>query len=154
MELPYSDIMKTVEAVKGSNKFYYRLAYSLRCRSICKLLNKSKEFTNSIKQLDIVQFIDFLQSINVLCKTKYDKIDVVKCGPGYSMNIYCNERTITIKIKDRENIQFRIIDQSQSNILMRDLEELDTSEECADLVYNSIIDAIIWYLNSGKERQE
>ena len=154
MELPYSNIMKTVEAVKSNRRLYYRLAYSINCHKICKLLNKSRDFINSIKQIDILQFIDFLQSINVLCKTQYDGIEVSKCTHGYNMNIYHNERTITIMIKDRENPQFRIIDQTSSNILMRDVEELDTSDECAKIVYDTIIDTIIWYLNSGKETQE
>lgn len=153
MEIPYNTIIKTIEEVKSNRGLYYRIIYRIHCSKMCKLLIQSKQFTNSIKQIDILQFIDFLQSINILCKTQYTGVDIMKCGHGYSMNIFHNERTITIKIQDRENAQFRLIDQTSSNILMRDLEELDTSDECGNLIYNTFIDAIIWYLESGKERR-
>lgn len=155
MKIPYTEIMQakmSVESNDSTNVFVKicdSILWRYTKRRIYKVLKTSISKSTKIYKNDIIQFAEFVLASNV-----DTDIRVGRVGDRYSLEFENNTHTYLIDTRGSYNLSFYITDTRLDKSVRMEFETINTDSLLGRIIYSTIIDYIIKYLNDKGEKHD
>lgn len=155
MKIPYTEIMQakmSVESNDSTNVFVKicdSILWRYTKRRIYKVLKTSISKSTKIYKNDIIQFAEF-----VLASSVDTDIRVGRIGDRYSLEFENNTHTYLIDTHGSYNLSFYITDTRLDKSVRMEFETINTDSLLGRIIYSTIIDYIIKYLNDKGEKHD
>lgn len=155
MKIPYAEIMQAKMSVESddSTNVFVKICNSVLWRytkrRIYKILKISISKSAKIYKNDLIQFAEF-----VLASGVNEGIRVGRVGNRYSIEFENNTHTYLIDTHGSYNLSFYVTDTRLDKSIRMEFETINTDSLLGRIIYSTIIDYIIKYLNDKGEKHD
>lgn len=143
MQLPYREILE-IRSLKDDLKkkdILSQITYHFHCRSMCKMLKKSKKYVTLIQKKDIYSFAVFAMNI------RDDRLEVNSTIDTYTIKFKKGKEMVIIETRSPLDEFLHITDKrdSQKDISF-DVLKTNNAQGYGEFCYDIMIDVIVDYM--------